>query len=95
MKPNSSANSTPAPSSSAACKVIEGGERSTLSVADRKSEEWERIEELQRQLLAAHQRMARIDFEQSTAAVQSAACLPSTSSSAAPPTPLPGAKGKK
>ena len=95
MKGASSTDLTPTSSSSMAKKAPEGGERHPTSVSERKREEWEKIEELQRQLLAAHQRMARLDFEQSTAAVVSASRLPSTSSSATPPTPLPGAKGRK
>ena len=55
------------------------------SLADRKNAAWERIEELQRQLLAEQQRLARLNFE----------ALPSPSSLAAPPPSLPGAKGRR
>ena len=94
-KPKTPIDHTPASLATTTRKATEGSVGSISSVADRKREELEKIEELQRQLLAAHQRIARLDFESSAAAVAVASSLSLASSPATHPASLPGAKGRK
>ena len=85
----------PTPSATTTNPATGGGATSASSVADRKRKELARIEELQRQMLAAHQRIARLDFESSAAVVSAASSISMAPSLPSHPTSLPGAKGRK
>ena len=94
-KKKPSAPPAPTPAPSATTEATGGGAGSSFSIAEQKRAELETIQHLQRQMLAAHQRMARLDFESSAAAVSAASALSMTPFPASRPASLPGAKGRK
>ena len=94
-KKKPSAPPAPTPAPSATMEATGGGAGSSSSIAEQKRAELETIQHLQRQMLAAHQRMARLDFESSAAAVSAASALSMAPIPASRPASLPGAKGRK